>query len=166
MYQTIFECDISRDTTTMSLLMLAFVLASMVLILGLILLFLKDQRKIKKRSVLYYVILLNLLATCIYCMITLPIHDVNITDKYFAGNYDVEEGLVQVVYVDGDTTNYFFVVNETIFSLDGKGGSFSYEYDKQCLENGQYARISYVKYWDENCIMKIEIPIDTQKNNE
>lgn len=166
MYQTIFECNTGPDTPlSIVLWMLAIILVILACILGLILLFLRDLRTNKVKWY-YYATLLYFLFFSVYSVVTFPLRDVQITKKYYAGDYSVEEGMVEVIYIDGDTTNYFFVMNELIFPLDGYAGSFSCEYHEQCLEDGQYARISYVNYWDKNYIMKIEIPIDEQKNNE
>ena len=51
----------------------------------------------------------------------------------------------------------FFVVNETVFSLDNRQAyNFSCKDNELCVYDGQYIKVSYIRYRGKNLIMRIE----------
>ena len=94
-------------------------------------------------------------------------------DKYMSNDYLVVEGIIEEYEIGTDEKKAYpdrFRVDDVCFiianpSQTGYGYSMR-RADGGVLENGMYVRICYIPYEFENVIMKIEIPIDEQKNNE
>lgn len=103
------------------------------------------------------VALLALLIFEFYALIQVPIQKVALYDRYQAGDYLTETGHVRIVYNEDNMEEYFFVVNETVFSLDDRQAyNFSCKDHELCVYDGQYIRVSYVRYRGKNLIMRIE----------
>ena len=96
----------------------------------------------------------------IYYLVQVPLQKDKIYDEYKNGNFYTEEGYVSIVEYEENTEQYYLVVNETVFSLDDRQAySYNYVDHKLCVSDGQYVKISYVKYRNKNLIMCIEAPI-------
>ena len=116
------------------------------------------KQKIKRLTGIYiFPVLIFFLIFSLYCLIQVPVQKKEIYDKYMNGDFLVEEGTVSIIYRPNNVEEYYFIINNTIFSLDNRQAyNFSCKDDMLCVSDGQYIKVSYVKYRDKNLIMKIE----------
>ena len=116
------------------------------------------KRKIKQLTSFYvFTALTFLLIFSLYCLVQVPMQKKDIYDKYKSGDFFTEEGNVYIIYNDDNIEEYYFVINEITFSLDNRQAyNFSCKDNELCVYDGQYIKVSYVKYRGKNLIMKIE----------
>lgn len=155
MGQILFETK-EINTTMVVMFLLAITMFLCIFIGVSIILFCKHKMK-RSTAVCVFSALVLLLIHSLYCLVQVPIQKKEIYDKYKNGEFFTEEGYVSIIYNDENVEEYYFIVNKTTFSLnDRQAYNFSYKYDELCVYDGQYIKVSYVKYRNKNLIMKIE----------
>ena len=155
MRQVLFETKEVNTTMAIILLLVSAILFCFCICVSI---FLCCKRKMK-RSTSFYVFtsLAFLLIYYLYCLVQVPTQKKEIYDKYKNGDYFTEEGNVFIIYNDENVEEYYFIINETTFSLDNRQSyNFSCEDNELCVYDGQYVKVTYVKYRNKNLIMKIE----------
>ena len=155
MSQVLFETKEVNTTMAITLLLVSAIFLCFFICVSI---FLCCKHKMK-RSTSFYVFtsLAFLLIYCLYCLVQVPTQKKEIYDKYKNGDYFTEEGNVFIIYNDENVEEYYFIINETTFSLDNRQAyNFSCIDDELCVYDGQYIKVSYVKYRNKNLIMKIE----------
>lgn len=97
-------------------------------------------------------------------IINYPILQHNIYNQYVNNNVSVIEGTATItVFTDDDDIERIdeVTLEDVQFNTDSK---YLYNYSDNhelCLQNGDYVRITYVTYKNQNLIMKIEKPTST-----
>ena len=155
MSQVLFEAKEINTTIAITLLLVSILLLCFFIWVSIALCY---KRKLKPlTSIYFFPALILLLIYSLYCLVQVPTQKKEIYDKYKNGDYFTEEGNVCIIYNDENVEDYYFIINETIFSLDNRQAyNFSCRDNELCVYDGQYIKVSYVKYRDKNLIMRIE----------
>ena len=155
MRQVLFETKEVNTTMAIILLLVTVIFLSFFICVSIVLCY---KRKMKRLTSFYvFTGLAFLLIYSLYCLLQIPTQKKEIYDKYKNGDFFTEEGNVFIIYNDENVEEYYFIINETTFSLDNRQAyNFSCKDNELCVYDGQHVKVTYVKYRDKNLIMKIE----------
>lgn len=157
-YKTLFEAEPINIVNAILLLLISMaVIILAICVLG----YLCYKRHTKQKTSIFYIsALIGLLLYCVYGLVQIPIQKTKIYEEYINGEFYVKEGSIHIIYNEKNIEHYYFMIDDITFSLDNRQAyNYSCTDDDLCVYDGQYVKISYIKYRNKNLIMKIEIPI-------
>lgn len=163
-YITVFEA-INIDVFKLMLINIIAIILYILIGIGVLIWY----RHEKKKENPFKFRLFMLVGSMIFCLfliigamisiINYPILKHNIYNQYVSNNVSITEGTADITIVtdDDDIQRISDIALKNVqFNTNSK---YIYNYSdihELCLQNGDYVRITYVTYKDENFIMKIE----------